>query len=247
MLQMAGGCNWRIEKYLDVNRKAPWWKPNPHAGSRLLGVKLTKHEHAFLQLELNGQQLLIDPGMYTQSIPVTKNVVAITLSHVHDDHSFLPHVKELLKLHPEAKLFGPLEVVQKLLEFNVVKCFHGDRHEVGPFVIDFFGDLHQEIHRSIPLVQNLGVMVNGLYYPGDSYTIPETDVEILACPSSAPWLKISDVMDFLSAVRPKRAFPTHNALLSDHGHALQNGRIKEVVESFGGAFEYLKPGESLDI
>lgn len=200
-----------------------------------------------MQLEKSGQQLLIDPGMYSKTLPDTKDVVAITLSHVHDDHSFRPHLEQLISLHPGLKIFGPKEVAQKLEGIEVTVCFHGDRHQVGEFTIDFFGYLHQEIHRSIPLVENLGVMVNGLYYPGDSYTIPETQVDVLACPSSAPWLKISDVMDYLVAVKPKRVFPTHNALLAEEGHALQNGRIKEVTEGQGGSFSYLKPGESIEI
>jgi hypothetical protein len=104
------------------------------------------------------------------------------------------------------------------------------------------------IHRSIPLVQNVGLMVNSsLYYPGDSYTIPEQSVEILACPSSAPWLRISDVIDFLDQVRPANCFSTHNALLSEQGHKLQNGRIKEVVEKHGGTFRYLADGDSWEL
>lgn len=210
-------------------------------------MRVTKHEHAFLQLEQNGEQLLIDPGMYSKDLPLTNNVVAITLSHVHDDHSFRPHLEQLLTRHPNAKVFGPQEVADKLSGIDVIVCYHGDRHQVGEFTIDFYGYLHQEIHRSIPLVENLAVMVNGLYYPGDSYTIPDATFEVLACPSSAPWLNISDVMDFLEAVKPKRVSPTHNALLSEEGHALQNGRIKEVAERFGGSFQYLKPGESLEL
>ena len=210
-------------------------------------MRITKHEHAFLQLEQDGHQLLVDPGVYSAELPETKNVIAITLSHVHDDHSFRPHLETLLARHPDAKVFGPKEVAEKLAGIPVTVSFHGDRQQVGPFTIDFYGYLHQEIHRSIPLVQNLAVMINGLYYPGDSYTIPEVSVEFLACPSSAPWLKISDVMDFLAALKPARVFPTHNALLSEAGHQLQNGRIKEVTESLGGKFEYLLPGESMEI
>jgi hypothetical protein len=88
-------------------------------------------------------------------------------------------------------------------------------------------------------------MINSqLYYPGDSYTFPEQTVEILACPTSAPWLRISDVMDFLDLVRPKKCFATHNALLSEQGHALQNNRVQQVVEKHGGEFRYLNVGES---
>ena len=210
-------------------------------------MRVTKHEHAFLQLELNGAQLLMDPGSYTTELPETKNVVAITLSHVHDDHSYLPHIQKLLSKYPKARVFGPSEVARKLSGVEVIRCHHGDRHEVSGFIIDFFGYHHQEIHRSIPLAENLGVKVNNLYYPGDSYTIPETQVDVLACPSSAPWLRISDVIDFLTATKPRVCFPTHNSLLSEAGHALQNSRIQEFTERFGGRFSYLLPGDSIEI
>ena len=210
-------------------------------------MKITKHKHALLQIELDGAQLLVDPGAYS-SLPETTNVVAITLSHVHDDHSFAPHLEELVARHPEVRLFGTAEVASKLSQFDVQIVTHGDRYLVGPFTLDFYGDLHQEIHRSIPLVQNFGLMVNGeLYYPGDSYTIPEVRVKTLACPSSAPWLRISDVIDFLNLVKPSRCFPTHNALLSSEGHALQNSRIQEITQNHGGEFRFLDVGQSWEL
>jgi L-ascorbate metabolism protein UlaG (beta-lactamase superfamily) len=210
-------------------------------------MKVTKWQHALLQVELDGAQLIVDPGFYS-ALPATQNVVAITLSHVHDDHSFLEHVEELVRRHPEALLFGTVEVRDKLSNLKVQPVYHGDRYQVGPFTLDFYGDLHQEIHRSIPIVQNFGLMVNQeLYYPGDSYTIPEVSVATLACPSIAPWLRISDVMDFVEAVRPQRTFPTHNALLSDVGHQLYNSRIQELTEKHGGEFRFLTPGQSWDI
>jgi L-ascorbate metabolism protein UlaG (beta-lactamase superfamily) len=209
---------------------------------------IRKHEHAFLEISLGGNTLLIDPGMYCAKLPKLENVVGIVFTHVHDDHSYLPHIKELTAAFPDAQLFGPADVVAKLAGFNCQSVYHGDHVEVAGFQLDFFGDLHQEIHWSIPLVQNVGVLVNSkLYYPGDSYTPSEYPFEILACPSSAPWMKISDLIDFIELVKPKRAFPTHNALLSDHGHALQNGRIKEFVEKHGGSFEYLKPSETTEV
>ena len=150
-----------------------------------------------------------------------------------------------MERHPEAKIFGTQEVCEKLPGFDIQPVFHGDSYQVGPFSLEFFGDLHQEIHRSIPLVQNFGLMVNqDLYYPGDSYTIPDFKIGTLACPSIAPWLKISDVMDFLAAARPQRCFPTHNALLSEVGHELYNSRIQQVTEEHGGEFRYLVPGDS---
>lgn len=209
---------------------------------------IRKHEHAFLELVDNGQTLLIDPGMYSEQLPELSNVVGIVMTHIHDDHSYIPHIKSLVAEFPNLKLFGPMEVAKKLSDFECQTVFHGDHAELAGFSIDFFGDLHQEIHRSIPLVQNVGVLVNSkLYYPGDSYTPCEYPFEILACPASAPWLRVSDLIDFIELLKPKRAFATHNALLSEHGHALQNNRIKEFVLKHGGVFEYLKPGDQTEV
>jgi L-ascorbate metabolism protein UlaG (beta-lactamase superfamily) len=211
-------------------------------------MKITKFEHAFLQIELSAQQLLIDPGIYSPTLPKLENVVGVVLTHLHDDHSYLPHIAAIKQQFPNVRIFGPADVAIKLGEIDCEVVMHGSRIEVGEFSLDFFGDLHQEIHRSIPLVQNVGVLVNSkLYYPGDSYTQCEYSFELLACPSAAPWMKISDLIDYLDAVKPQRAFATHNAILSEHGHVLQNNRIREIVTKHGGEFSYLQVGESLAI
>ena len=210
-------------------------------------MRISKYEHALLVLEQERAQLVLDPGSYS-NLPELTNVAAVVFTHLHDDHTSVDHAHKIKNKFPEAKIFGTQEVVDKLTGLGVQAVYHGDHYEVGPFQIDFYGDLHQIIHRSIPLVQNVGVMINStLYYPGDSYTFPEQKVEVLACPTSAPWLRISDVIDFLDLVRPSKCFPTHNALLSEQGHALQNSRVQQIVEKHGGEFRYLLPGESWDL
>ena len=210
-------------------------------------MRISKYEHALLVLEQERAQLVLDPGSYS-NLPELTNVAAVVFTHLHDDHTSVDHAHKIKNKFPEAKIFGTQEVVDKLTGLGVQAVYHGDHYEVGPFQIDFYGDLHQVIHRSIPLVQNVGVMINStLYYPGDSYTFPEQKVEVLACPTSAPWLRISDVIDFLDLVRPSKCFPTHNALLSEQGHALQNSRVQQIVEKHGGEFRYLLPGESWDL
>ena len=211
-------------------------------------MKITKFDHALLSIEVDSKMVVIDPGSYSNKLPGFKNVVAICLTHIHEDHSYRPHVEKIVLENPDAQIFGPAEVAQKLSGLPVQVVYHGDHFEVSGFELDFSGDLHEQIHRSIPLIQNTGVTVNRtLYYPGDSYTIPENEVKVLACPTSAPWIKIADVMDFIAAVKPETLFPTHNALLSDNGHELYNHRISEVTNENGGNFVFLKPGQSLEV
>lgn len=211
-------------------------------------MKVTKLEHATLVLEQNGETLILDPGFYTRPMDGFKNVVGIVITHNHDDHVHEDQIDRILKDNPNAVILGTAEVANRLGNRNATAVHHGDFHQLGSFTAEFFGDMHIEIHRSIPLIQNCGVMINDtLYYPGDSYTKPDRNVKLLGCPASAPWLKIGDVMDFITEVKPESVFPTHNIHLSDQGNQLNNNRIKQVTEENGGNFTYLLPGESLSI
>ena len=211
-------------------------------------MQITKLEHACLVLEQSGKKLILDPGFYTREMSSYTDVLAVVITHMHDDHCSEAQLDRILAQNPNAEIYGTDEVCKRLEKYGCTPVHHGDRYEVGPFTIEFFGDMHAEIHRSIPLIQNCGVLINdALYYPGDSYTRPDREVELLACPASAPWLKIGDVMDFVAEVKPKRCFATHNAHLSDIGHELNNGRVKLVTEAGGGTFEFLKPGDSTSV
>ena len=215
-------------------------------------MQITKFEHACLLLEEGSDKIIVDPGFYTRPMEQLTGVRAVVITHIHDDHCYEEQLDRIYANNPGVKIYGPAEVCSRLAasrpHFDLGVVCHGDFFVEGEFTLEFFGDLHAEIHRSIPLVQNCGVLINGkLYYPGDSYTQPDCEVELLACPASAPWLKIGDVMDFLAAVRPRRSFATHNALLSEVGHALNNSRIQLVTEQGGGFFEYLEPGQTTSV
>jgi L-ascorbate metabolism protein UlaG (beta-lactamase superfamily) len=211
-------------------------------------MKITKHGHACLEAEIDSQTLIIDPGSYTEELASLGNVVAVVITHKHDDHCDEAKIAKIKKDYPAVQIFGTSEVAARLSGLEVTTVYHGDYYEVGSFRLEFSGDMHQIIHQSIPLIQNTAVLVNGdLYYAGDSYTPPDVKVKALACPTSAPWLKIGDVMDYIKEIKPAICFPTHNALLSQLGHDLNNSRVKLVTEENGGEFKYLEVGQSLEI
>ena len=211
-------------------------------------MKVTKQGHACLIFEEQGKKLVLDPGSYSEPQSNLSDVVAIVITHMHDDHCFIEQIDRILKTNPEAKIYCPPDAAEKLANYKTTTVYHGDHISEGPFTVEFFGDLHAEIHRSYPLIQNRGVLINDkLYYPGDSFTLPDRPVEMLAVPTSAPWLKIGEVMDFVDAIDHKQSMPTHNALLSDFGHNLNNGRVKAITQGKGGTFTYLLNGESIEI
>lgn len=211
-------------------------------------MKITKYEHACLVVEEQGKKLIVDPGIFTKSLPVNlSEVVAVVITHVHPDHCDQNLVQNILAHNPSAVFYGTDEVAQELKTIIDVKVVSGgDGVDIAPFQIKFFGGQHAIIHSSFPINQNVGVMINNtLYYPGDSFTNPAQAVKILALPVSAPWLKIAEAMDYLVAVNPEITFPTHNAILSEHGDMLVRNIIGTLAQNNNISFRIAQTG--LDI
>lgn len=212
-------------------------------------MRLTKYEHAGLLLEQDGQKLYVDPGSFTSPLTDTANAVAVVITHEHPDHWTPEQLNRVLELSPDAKIFGPEGVAAAAADFDITVVHPGDTVEAGPFALRFFGGRHAVIHESIPVVDNVGVLINDtLYYAGDSFSVPEgVEVDVLAAPAGAPWMKIAETMDYVLAVKPKRAFPIHEMVLSRAGKDMANGRLAWATEQNGGAFSALEPGDSLDL
>lgn len=212
-------------------------------------MRINKFEHSAFTVEEGRHTLVVDPGSLTTPITGVYGVQAIVITHEHADHWTPAQLQRLLEANPSARLFGPAGVAAAASEFAVETVAAGDTVDVGAFHLRFFGGQHAVIHLSIPIVDNLGVLINDVIYtPGDSLTVPDgVAVDTLAVPASAPWVKMSEIMDFVTEVAPKRAFPTHDGLLSAAGLGLSNDRIKAVTTAAGGEYYPLIAGESLDV
>jgi len=211
-------------------------------------MRITKYEHACFVVENAGKKLVVDPGSFTIPLPDNGNVAAVVITHEHGDHWTPEQLRRILDASPDAKLFGPAGVAAAAPDFDITVVTGGDTFDVAPFHLEFFGEKHAEIHSSIPIVDNVGVLINdAVFYPGDSFTLPPVGVELLAVPSSAPWLKIGEVMDYVLATKPKRSFATHEMINSVLGNGMANDRIGALTREGGGEFFPLAAGESVEI
>lgn len=213
-------------------------------------MRVTKYEHAALVVEEAGRRIVVDPGGFTRPLGDTTDVDAIVLTHAHPDHWTPAQVTALLTTNPDAVVLGPEGVVKALDAEGIAGRIiaDGETVEVGPFTLRFAGTTHAEIHSSIPLIDNTGVLVNGsLFYPGDAFTVPTFPVAVLAAPVGAPWLKIGEAMDYIAAVKPGTTFPVHDQTLSEAGFGMHSDRLRSVTEAIGGTAVVLKPGESLEL
>lgn len=201
-------------------------------------MKLTKYAHACFTLEKDNGTLVVDPGVWSTDFVVPENVIGVIVTHEHADHFDIEKLTAIIEKNPDAMIIAHEDITKQITELPTKSVKSSDLIEVGPFSLEFFGELHAVIHPSYPRVANLGVMINEtVYYPGDSFTQPEKPIKVLALPITAPWLKISEVMDFCSTVKSDLVFPTHDAIASDFGKALPDRMLPSFVKSYGGTYQ----------
>ncbi|MFJ6652163.1 MBL fold metallo-hydrolase [Microbacterium sp. NPDC091313] len=212
-------------------------------------MRVTKYEHAALRVEIGGSALIIDPGSFTSPLEDLASVVGIVITHEHPDHWTAEHLDRVLKAAGDVPILAPEGVAHAAAGYDITVVAPGDTVTLDPFTLRFFGGRHAVIHESIPVVDNVGVLVNdAFYYPGDSYAVPKgADVQLLAAPVGAPWLKIGEAMDYVLAVKPRRAFGTHDMTLSVAGRDMGRARLQWAAEQNGGELVVLEPGDSVDI
>lgn len=211
-------------------------------------MKVTKLTHACLLVEEGHRQLLIDPGIFTKDIPKLKNLSAVFITHLHPDHIDEEYLKELHKSQPQVPIYSSPEVAKTYPSIKFQEIIESQTIHIDSFTVDCVITDHAIIHNDIPKISNLAITINNnLFYPGDSFYKPKKDVATLACPISAPWLKISEVIDYIKTVKPTTVFPTHNALLSEAGQSVYYRLTKSACESVNAEWTEVQPKESIDI
>lgn len=208
-------------------------------------MKLTKYEHACFTVEKDGQILVVDPGNFTTDFIAPEHVAAVVVTHEHADHFDHEQLEAIIDKNPNAVIVAHPDLTSKIEVFTTKAVTTGESYSIGAFDLQFFGGQHASIHDSLASTPNLGVLINDLlYYPGDSFAVPDAGVDTLALPVTAPWLKIGDVMDFVVAVRPRVAFPTHDAIASNLGKGLVDRLIGAAASAHGIVYSRLsKPIE----
>jgi L-ascorbate metabolism protein UlaG (beta-lactamase superfamily) len=210
-------------------------------------MRVTKFSHSCVRIVHDGAVLVIDPGGFSEAAALN-DVDAILITHEHADHLDVDKLAEALDRRPEAVVYTHAEVAAKLGALNGIlrTVTAGDTFDAAGLEVRAYGGWHAVIHPDVPVVPNLGFVVEGrLYHPGDSFDIPlDADIETLFVPITAPWLKVSEAIDFVRSVAPRRAFALHDALANDNGL----GVLDRLLGQFSGAeYSRLVPGETVDV
>jgi L-ascorbate metabolism protein UlaG (beta-lactamase superfamily) len=215
-------------------------------------VELTKLTHSCVRLDTGAGLLVIDPGVFSDAAAALADADACLVTHVHPDHLDVAAVQAALSRRPELRVWAPASALDALREGL------GDSHDdrltaVGPdekfhvlgTPVRTYGGQHALIHTSIPVVANVGYLIGErLYHPGDSFAVPAVDVDTLLVPTHAPWSKVGEVLDFMVAVRPRRAFQVHDSLLNEAGTEVTEAHVFRTAGRYGTSFEHLAVGEA---
>lgn len=210
-------------------------------------MRIVKKTHSCVRLEKDGRTLVIDPGGFSeQDAAAGADVLLVT--HEHPDHFDEGRLRAALEANPEAELWTLASVAERMSPAFVGRVHtvgHGDTFDAAGFAVEVHGELHAVIHPDIPRITNVGYLVDGsVFHPGDALTVPGRPVDTLMLPVHAPWNKISEVIDYVREVAPRRAIDIHDALLTDLARPVYDRQIG----ALGGAEHgRLAPGESREL
>jgi L-ascorbate metabolism protein UlaG (beta-lactamase superfamily) len=218
-------------------------------------MKLTKYTHSCIRLEKAGKVLVLDPGTFSETAEALDSAHAVLITHEHPDHVDIPAVTRALETAAGLALFAPAGVAATLREEapQSAERIHavepGSTFDAAGFNVRSFGGQHALIHPQIPIVANIGYLVDAnVYHPGDSFIIPDgLSVQTLLVPIHAPWSKAAEVVDFVISVRAPQAFQIHDGLLNETGLKMVEGHVSRLGGKYGTKFAHLAPRESVEI
>jgi L-ascorbate metabolism protein UlaG (beta-lactamase superfamily) len=212
-------------------------------------ITLTKLGHSCFRLDKDGRTLAIDPGGFSEQ-DAAVGADAVLITHEHPDHLDRKRLAAAIAARPALEVWTNPVVAPTLdgLGVPVHAVGHEDALVAAGFDVQVFGELHGVIHPDVPVARNIGFLVDGaVFHPGDAFTVPGAPVQALLVPVSAPFLKISEAIDYIREVAPDQAFGMHDGMLNDGGLAVLDRVLGGGQVDLGAAYRRLSPGESQEI
>ncbi|MEA2870019.1 MAG: hypothetical protein QOE39_4734 [Bradyrhizobium sp.] len=187
--------------------------------------------------------VLFDPGNFSHGFEGITGLSAILITHQHPDHADPARLPALVEANPQAALYAdPMTAAQLGAPWTAVNV--GDAFSVGHVSVRGVGGKHAVIHPDIPVIDNISYLLGDadhpvrLMHPGDALFDPGEAVDVLAAPAAAPWMKISEAIDYLRAVAPTRAVPIHQGVVAEEARGIYYGRFTEMTDT---DFQVLTP------
>jgi L-ascorbate metabolism protein UlaG (beta-lactamase superfamily) len=211
-------------------------------------MRITKFGHACVRIQAPAGAIVLDPGVFTDAAALD-GADAVLITHEHADHVHPDHLRG-----SDAPIWTIAAVERMLREQapdvaeRVTVVRPGDRLEIAGASIEVVGEKHAVIHPDYDRFDNSGYVVEAggasVYHPGDALTPPGRAVDVLLAPASAPWLKVSEAVDFVREVGAPTSLAIHERVYSEVGLGMVATHMGNLLPE-GQAFEVREPGQDL--
>ena len=197
-------------------------------------MQLTHFGHSCVLADFGNTTLLFDPGNFSHGFEGITGLSAIVITHQHPDHVDTARLPALLDGNPDAALYADPQTAEQL-DAPCQAVHVDDELSVGDLTIRALGGSHAVIHPEIPVINNISYLVGDgehparFMHPGDALFVPDEPIDVLAAPASAPWMRISEAVDYLRAVAPARAVPIHQGIIAPDARGIYYGRLTEMT------------------
>ena len=211
-------------------------------------MRLVKFGHACVRLEHEDAVVVLDPGGFTEPEAVD-GATAVLITHEHPDHYSADHLRRT-----DAPVFTIAAVAEQIradapdVAERLTVVEPGRRIDPGiPATV--VGEKHAVIHPEMKHFDNSGYLFDvggtSVFHPGDALTVPEEEVDVLLLPVSAPWLKVSECIDFARDVAAPRSVAIHDKVYSDVGLGIVDGHLERMLAERGQRYTRLPVGGEL--
>ena len=212
-------------------------------------MRLTKLGHSCVRIEHDDTVVVLDPGGFTDEGAVD-GADAVLITHEHPDHFHPDHLRRTdAPIFTIAAVAGRIREDAPDLAERVTVVAPGEELAVGRIPVTVVGEKHAVIHPELPHFDNSGYLLDlggtTVIHPGDALTAPDRAIDVLLAPVCAPWMKVSEGIDFARSVGAPRNVAIHDRVYSAAGLGIVDGHFGRFLGAAGLDYVRLPDGAEL--
>ncbi|TNM00521.1 MBL fold metallo-hydrolase [Corynebacterium tapiri] len=208
-------------------------------------MKLTRRFHSCIEISQGTDTIVIDPGSFGPPENLS-SVDAVLITHTHPDHIDADALAKACEDNPELQVYGPTDL-SELTSVPFTTVSDGMTFAVGSISVRVVEHPHATVTSSKALPPNFGFIFDErIFHPGDAFpALP--GMELTCVPVSAPWLRMTDVEDFLQANLPRTFVGVHDGIDNGNGRKLRRGLLQALADEYGVAYLPLEPDQAVEV